>query len=318
MRQQRHATIDVVSYVARPFHIASLPMISTLAALGAALCWAGGGLLAIGPVRALGSIAFNRLRLSVAALGLIVAASLLGGWHTIDGAAVTVLALSAAAGIVLGDLALFWSLGRLGPRRNIVIYAANAPMTALLGWLVLGEALGPWTALGIALVTAGVMLAVALRSGTHAWEAVHGSLAAGAAMCLVAALGQAVGSIIAKPVMAAGADPVAAAAVRVTAAALMMTAIAVVREGRIGFGPALTRRILAQVVANGAIGIGFGMTLLLVGLAHGDAGVVATLSALSPVLILPMLWAWTRQRPGIGAWAGAAVAVAGVALIVNR
>lgn len=294
-------------------------MTANLAALGAALCWAAGGLIAIGPVRALGSIAFNRLRLTVVAAGLLLAASLLGDWHTLDTGTVLTLALSGAMGIVLGDLALFWSLSRLGPRRNVVIYAANAPLTALLGWIVLGEALGSWTMLGILLVTAGVMLAVALRSGSsHAWEAVQGDLLAGVAVCLVAACGQAVGSIIAKPVMAAGADPIASAAVRVTTSALILTAIGLLPGQRLGFGPALTPRIALQIVGNGFIGVGLGMTLLLVGLASGNAGVVATLSALSPVLILPMLWAWTGQRPGLGAWAGAAVAVAGVALIVNR
>ncbi|MBP2300266.1 DMT family transporter [Azospirillum picis] len=304
-------------------------MIANMAALGAALCWAAGGLIAIGPVRVLGSIAFNRLRLTIVGSGLLLAATLMGGWHTLDTGAVLTLALSGLLGIVMGDMALFWSLSRLGPRRNVVIYAANAPLTALLAYALLGEALGPWTVIGVALVTMGVMLAVALRSGsTHSWEAVQGSLVAGVSVCLVAAVGQAAGSIIAKPVMAAGADPVASAAVRVTTAALMFTLIGTLSALRSGgaaaaaglfrLPPGLTPRLALQVAGNGLIGVGLGMTLLLVGLANGNAGVVATLSALSPVLILPMIWILTGQRPAAGAWIGAAVAVAGVALIVNR
>ncbi|MGA1854782.1 DMT family transporter [Azospirillum sp. 11R-A] len=315
-------------------------MIANMAALGAALCWAAGGLIAIGPVRVLGSIAFNRVRLTIVAAALLVATTLLGGWQTLDTGAALTLALSGLLGIVVGDMALFWSLSRLGPRRNVVIYAANAPLTALLAYALLGEALGPWTVLGVALVTLGVMLAVALRSGsTHSWEAMQGNLLAGVSVCLLAAVGQAAGSIIAKPVMTAGADPIASAAVRVTTAALMFTAIGVlsaVREGvragvnggaavagAGGFGGllvprGLTPKLMLQIAGNGLLGVGLGMTLLLVGLAHGNAGVVATLSALSPVLILPMMWLLTGQRPSLGAWAGAAVAVAGVALIVNR
>lgn len=315
-------------------------MIANMAALGAALCWAAGGLIAIGPVRVLGSIAFNRVRLTIVAAALLVATTLLGGWQTLDTGAALTLALSGLLGIVVGDMALFWSLSRLGPRRNVVIYAANAPLTALLAYALLGEALGPWTVLGVALVTLGVMLAVALRSGsTHSWEAIQGNLLAGVSVCLLAAVGQAAGSIIAKPVMAAGADPIASAAVRVTTAALMFTAIGVlstvragVREGARGSAAVagagglggllvprgLTPKLMLQIAGNGLLGVGLGMTLLLVGLAHGNAGVVATLSALSPVLILPMMWLLTGQRPSLGAWAGAAVAVAGVALIVNR
>ncbi|PGH53004.1 EamA family transporter [Azospirillum palustre] len=315
-------------------------MIANMAALGAALCWAAGGLIAIGPVRVLGSIAFNRVRLTIVAAALLAATTLLGGWQTLDTGAALTLALSGLLGIVVGDMALFWSLSRLGPRRNVVIYAANAPLTALLAYALLGEALGPWTVLGVALVTLGVMLAVALRSGsTHSWEAIQGNLLAGVSVCLLAAVGQAAGSIIAKPVMAAGADPIASAAVRVTTAALMFTAIGVLSTVRAGVragvngGAAvagagglggllvprgLTPKLMLQIAGNGLLGVGLGMTLLLVGLAHGNAGVVATLSALSPVLILPMMWLLTGQRPSLGAWAGAAVAVAGVALIVNR
>ncbi|CAO3415254.1 EamA family transporter [Azospirillum endophyticum] len=313
-------------------------MIANMAALGAALCWAAGGLIAIGPVRVLGSIAFNRVRLTIVAAALLVATTLMGGWQTLDADAALTLALSGLLGIVVGDMALFWSLSRLGPRRNVVIYAANAPLTALLAYALLGEALGPWTVLGVALVTLGVMLAVALRSGsTHSWEAIQGSLLAGVSVCLLAAVGQAAGSIIAKPVMAAGADPIASAAVRVTTAALMFTAIGILSAvrggnaamaggqslggqslGRLLLPHGLTPKLLMLIAGNGLLGVGLGMTLLLVGLAHGNAGVVATLSALSPVLILPMMWLLTGQRPSLGAWAGAAVAVAGVALIVNR
>ncbi len=295
-------------------------LIANLAALGAALCWAAGGLIAIGPVRAIGPVAFNRLRMIVAAVGLAVATTALGTWETLDPRTAAILALSGAVGIVLGDTAMFWALSRLGPRRNTVVYATNAPLTAVLAWIVLDEALGPWTALGIALVTIGVMLAVFFRSGaqTHDWETVRGHLLVGIGACLTAALCQAAGSVIAKPVMAAGADPIAAATVRVGTSALLLFGSSLLPGQRPGIGADLQPRIVAQVAVQSFIGLGLGMTLLLVGLAHGNAGVVATLSATSPVLILPMLWVMTRQRPGAGAWAGAAIAVLGVALIVNR
>jgi uncharacterized membrane protein len=60
------------------------------------------------------------------------------------------------------------------------------------------------------------------------------------------------------------------------------------------------------------------MTLLLFALSGGKVGIVSTLSATSPVLILPMLWATTGERPAQGAWAGAALVVAGMALIFLR
>jgi len=55
--------------------------------------------------------------------------------------------------------------------------------------------------------------------------------------------------------------------------------------------------------------------LLLFALAHGPAGLVSTLSATSPVLILPILWIATKERPAPGAWIGAFLAVIGMACI---
>jgi drug/metabolite transporter (DMT)-like permease len=72
-------------------------------------------------------------------------------------------------------------------------------------------------------------------------------------------------------------------------------------------------------VLSGILAMGIGMTLLLFALSGGKTGIVATISATSPVLILPMLWLRTGERPAAGAWAGAALAVAGMALLfLNR
>ena len=46
------------------------------------------------------------------------------------------------------------------------------------------------------------------------------------------------------------------------------------------------------------------------------AGLVGMLSSVSPVLLLPLLWWRTGQRPAWGAWVGAAMAVVGCALIL--
>ena len=126
--------------------------------------------------------------------------------------------LSGLIGIFLGNSLLFTAVGRLGPRRAGVLFALNAPIAALLGWLVLGETLSAAAVAGIALTAAGVALAILYGRGGapgHAWEAVRGSLLLGVAAGLGAATGQATGSLIARPVMAAGFDPFAASLLRV-------------------------------------------------------------------------------------------------------
>jgi drug/metabolite transporter (DMT)-like permease len=61
-----------------------------------------------------------------------------------------------------------------------------------------------------------------------------------------------------------------------------------------------------------------GMTLFLYALQGSQTGIIATLSATSPVIILPLLWLRTGQRPSGLSWAGAAMAIGGLALIFLR
>ncbi len=105
----------------------------------------------------------------------------------------------------------------------------NAPMTAILGWFVLGETLSLAAVAGIAITVFGVSLAIFFgkrRTQQHPWESVKGSLWVGIGLGLLAALGQAVGSIIARPVMETGLDPFVGSLLRVGIAACCLTALA--------------------------------------------------------------------------------------------
>jgi drug/metabolite transporter (DMT)-like permease len=57
------------------------------------------------------------------------------------------------------------------------------------------------------------------------------------------------------------------------------------------------------------------MTLVVFALGIGEVGVVMTLSAIMPVLILPVVWFITGQLPSKGAWLGAICVVVGSSII---
>ena len=167
----------------------------------------------------------------------------------------------------------------------------------------------------------GVVLAVTCGrrgEGQHAFEKVQGSLAAGIGLGFLSALCQAVSVLIARPIMASGVDAVAASALRVATAALLLNLVFLLRlapgEGQ---RQAVTGRLLALTAMSGTVGMALGMTFILFALAHGPAGLVSTLSATSPILILPILWVATGQRPRPGAWVGAMLTVLGVACIFS-
>lgn len=290
-------------------------------ALGAAACWAVASLSAAPASAHLGALAFTRWRMLFASALLVALATARGGWGSLPPAALGVLALSGLVGIVVGDSALFACMNRLGPRRSGVLFATHALFSAVLAWLWLGETLSGQVLLGAGLMVGGVMTAIALghRSGdAHGWEQIKGRWWVGVALGLVAALAQALATLMLKPIMTPEVDPVAASAVR------MLTALAAHAAFRAS-GAALAKplnppnaRVLWRTAWNAALAMGLGMTLILWALQGGSAALVAVLSSVSPVLLLPLLWLVVGRRPAPGAWVGAALTVAGGALILLR
>ncbi len=287
-------------------------------ALAAALCWSTGGLLATTPTRTLGAVAFNRARNIVVFFMLSLMALITGGWVTLTLNSALLLTASAVIGVFIGDTCYFAGMKRLGPRRASILFTTNAPMTVILGYLLLGEGLPAGTLAGCTLITIGVFLAVVYGSTAaqrHSFEQIRGSMPAGVLLCLLSALCQAVGLIISRPVLASGVDAVAASALRAAVAGALLSAVRVFRFP--GHSPAapMTLRLLGQVALSGFVSIALGMTLLLQALSCGSAGLVSTLSATSPVLVLPVLWVFTRERPAPWAWVGAILAVVGIGCI---
>ncbi|NEY88875.1 solute carrier family 35 transporter [Tabrizicola oligotrophica] len=290
-----------------------------LAALGTATCWATTGLMAADAVRALGPFWFNLIRQGFVTglLALILTAT--GGWQGLEPASVLVLSASGIIGILLGDTFNFAAVGRLGPRRAGAIFALNAPMAAVMGWAFLGERLPVQAGLGIAVTAAGVALAILgrPRADAHRLETLQGGLMIGALFGLAAAAGQAAGSLIARPLMTGGLDPYLASLFRVGASGLAMGLVAALPAAP-PRPAAISRLTLALTAATAIIGLLIGMTLFLYALQGSQTGIIATLSATSPVIILPLLWLRTGQRPTAMSFAGGLLAVLGLGLIFTR
>lgn len=290
-----------------------------LAALGTATCWATTGLFAADAVRVLGPFYFNLLRQGFVTLLLALIVLLHGTGELPTIHATMILAASGLIGILIGDTFNFAAVSRIGPRRAGAVFALNAPMAALMGWAILGEALPLQAILGIGLTACGVALAILGRPATnaHRFETLQGRLIIGLLFGLGAAFGQAAGSLIARPIMANGIDPYLASLLRVGASGLAMGLLASLPTAPPRPAPP-SRHVLLLTAGTAVIGLLIGMTLFLYALQGAKTGIIATLSATSPVIILPLLWLRTGQRPSTLSWLGAALAVCGLALIFTR
>ena len=294
--------------------------LALLAAFGTATSWATSSILSSVAVRHFGAIRFARTRYFFVIIPMLLLTWWVGDFTSMGAQGYLLMAVSGFFGIFLGDTLLFSGVGRLGPRLSHVIFTTAAPMVELLSWAFLGTEFSALKLLGILLITMGVMIAILFgkRQGdVTRFENLHGPLWLGVAIMLAAAAFQAIGTVIAKPVLDAGADPLTASTWRVLIAlvfyALLLLAPRAWTRGG-DHGPYTTNMTLIAF-ASGMAGMAIGITLFLYALKIGDPGVVSAVAGASPLVQLPLLWIITRQAPALGAWAGSGLAVMGVALI---
>ncbi len=292
-----------------------------LAALGAATCWAFSALLFANATRSMGVLALNIVRL-VAGFGFLSAAAwaLRGLPLPTDASphAWAWLAVSGLTGFVFGDLCLFMAYVRIGTRLASLMMALAPLLTAVIGWLLLGETLSGRDTLGMALTVAGIGWAVFEGNPPASGQGLAPqprALLSGLALGFGGALGQAGGLVLSKLGMGSY-DAVAATQVRVVAGIAGYVVILTALRWWPRVGESLRdRRALGFASLGAFFGPFLGVSLSLFSVRHTVAGVAASIMALQPVIIIPLVVILHRERVGIGGVLGALVAVAGVALL---
>jgi drug/metabolite transporter (DMT)-like permease len=274
---------------------------------------------------ALGSMIASELRDRVDVLRLVrwqfvsaffmglVATAIAGDWRTMTGSQFGLLSLSGFLSVIIAGIAYFNAIYLAGPRVTALLFSLTSPFALLFGYLVLGETVSLQQGLGIVVVLVGVTLAVGglrrpvARNTARPWI--------GIAFGTLAALGQAAGTLAARPAMESGAEPIAAIAVRMGTAAIFFSALLLLPLPRLHRPYRFSARDLGLAAVAAFFSAALATALLMSALAEGKVGIVSTLSSMTPVVILPMVWIRSGVAPRPHAWLGALLAVAGTALI---
>ena len=287
-------------------------------AILAAICWSIASLISADITRLIGGLVFNRLRLFFVSIMLIAYTTMINTWATVHLEYLNIIVISGIIGIFLGDTLLFVALQKIGPRRNNILFSLAAPFTVLLNIFFLKEQMSLVNIIGCFVVFIGVVIAVAFGTNKkldHRWETVQGSIIVGISFGILAALCQAVGLIMMKPILDLGVDPIASAAIRTSISCLMLSFTFFLKSENFTSPIPLNLSILFKSIISGFLGMALGMSLLLIALQNADAGIVATLSSTSPIMILFLIWILTKKIPQRGAWIGTIFAMIGTGLI---
>ena len=241
-------------------------------------------------------------------LGVVVLPSGLAAPAGVD---LMLLALSGLLGICVGDTLYFLTLQRLGPRLTLLLTTLVPVATVVAAVVLLGERIGGWAWLGLALALAGVAYVLWERSPQqHRRQRFVSGLSWGAAFILVEAA-----AILLTKVGVVELPALDATLIR-QAAALMGLAVwlAITRSFVRTMAPLNDRRLLVILVVGAVVGAFLGTWLSVLGLKYTYAAVAATLNATSPLFVLPMAVLVLKESVSARAVVGAVVAVGGVAV----
>ena len=257
-------------------------------ALAAAFLWAIASLMSVKPAQHLGSFAYSRWRMGCTAIILSSMAWFTGGWSSVEADLVTPMMLSGLIGIFIGDTALFACLNRMGPRQAGLLFSCHAVFSAILGYFLFSESMTSVELIGSALVFSGVLTAIFFgRRGQakNQLETIKGTVWIGVALGITAAICQALGGIIAKPVMQTNIDPVAASAIRMITAFVAHSLFRLTGAKLSRAINPMNKQIFAITAVNGFLAMAVGMTLILYALQEGNVGMVALLSSTTPIML---------------------------------
>ena len=288
-----------------------------LVALATAGCWTLTALCFEAASRRVGALTVNLVRLILAMGFISIYCRLVRGyWLPFDATAYNWvwLLISGAVGIFVGDMCLFQAFVLIGARKSMLVMSLVPPMTAITGWLVLGEVLSPLDWMGMALTVIGVAWVV-MERGTDRAGSPSRVPFSGLIFAFLAASGQAVGLVLSKFGMK-GYDPFAATQIRIIAALGIFLALFAVFRWWPKVRMILRQKAVLGLTATGAFfGTFLGISLSLLAVKLTKTGIAATIMSIVPILIIPPAAIFFKEKITPRAVIGAFAAVMGVSFL---
>lgn len=320
-------------YYSRP----NMERIGEIAAFGTAICWTLSAIFFEKATRRIGVIAVNFFKVVFAFVFLAISATILRGMPLpLDAPprAWLFLSLSGLIGFVITDIFLFTAYKTIGSRMATLFLAISPPMTAVLGYIFLGEAMGARSVLGMLIVAGGIVMAVlgrrdaksairaidtAMSGSAPGTAATKAALAArddkrGYLFAFLSSIGQSIGMIFSKYGLGTY-NPISGTQIRVIAGIVGFAAVSLVWDRGVGLRTGLhDREGMKSTFAGSIFGPFLGVSLSLFAIQRTFAGVVSTLIGLTPILIIPPAIIFFKQKVRLPEILGALIAVAGSAV----
>lgn len=294
-----------------------LSHLGEVAALACALCWTVTAIAFESAGKKVGSIAVNLIRL-ILAFALISLYNLItrGMPFPTDASSSAWfwLTFSGLIGFVIGDLFLFQAYVEVGSRISMLIMSTVPPISAITGYIIMGEQITPLGIVGMLVTISGISLVILTKNPGDKKVKLSHPLR-GLICAFIGALGQAFGLVFSKFGMGTY-NPFAATQIRIIAAIIGFSIVITFTKN---WSKVLTafkdKSAMKRISVGSLFGPFIGVSLSLVAVQHAPTGIVSTITSITPILLIPVSIAVFKEKILPKEIIGALISLVGVTLL---
>lgn len=291
--------------------------IGEIAALATALCWAVTATSFEDAGKKIGSMNLNLMRLLLGMVFLSIFTLVTRGYLFPTDASPSGwfwLLMSGFVGIVIGDLLLFEAFVRIGSRISMLIYASVPPLSGIMAYIFLGEAMTLLQIIGMMVTLTGIA-SVILVKNKDSKKMSFSHPVSGILLAFGGAFGQAAGYIIGKFGMA-DYDAFSSTQIRLIAGIIGFAILFTIRGHWPKFKSAFKRRdALVPLSLGSFFGPFLGISLSLYAVQRINPGVASTLTSITPILLIPYAYFFKKEHVYFKEIMGTLLALSGIAIM---
>lgn len=291
--------------------------IGEVAALGTAICWNIVGISFESAGKRVGSLAVNYIRLVLGFIFISIYVFFTRGvLFPVDASSSNwvFLSLSGLIGFFIGDMFLFQSYLEIGVRVSSLIMATSPPITALLGYIFLDERISSKGIIGMLITLIGISIVILSKDKDEGKFKINHSIK-GIIFAILGSFGQSLGLVLSKMGMGEY-NFLAATQIRIIAGFISFTVLFIVLKKFNDVKVALKDKEAMKSITIGSLfGPFIGVSLSLFSLKYTTAGISSTISAITPVTIIPFSILIFKEKIKPKEILGAVLSVIGVGIL---
>ncbi|WP_047381624.1 MULTISPECIES: DMT family transporter [unclassified Cetobacterium] len=277
-------------------------------ALLAAFGWVGSSIFLEKASKEAGSLAVNLIRLVLAMVFLGMITQMNRGMLLpldVSKESLKYLSVSGLFGLFLGDFFLFKAYLKIGPRITLLVMTFSPIAVSILSFFILEEKIELFKVIGMLLTISGIAIVILKKKSDQTFSKV------GFMYAVLAMLGESFGIVFTR-MGSIDYDSFATIQVRTIPAILAFILYITYRKEWMDIKDGIVNKKAMLYIVLGTIVATMGVTSLVEAMKHAHVGIVSTLAATSPILIIPISIVCFKEKISPSEVVGAIISFVGI------